>query len=436
VSRPKNQPLVGKWGRRAILTLAFLSIGSVVGTMLYGSKLVPLTPTQTDSFGFGPIGHHAFSETMKRLGMNVVQSRGDRFEGPASPMLFIEPGLKSRVEGKERELSDAIVARAEAARPTIVVLPKWNLFAGAAEPFVTADTGSVKEVLEATFSPEEDSYSNASVTLVEDQDGQDSRELYGVLGTFQVQVPKLQVITNVPPLATVLLESPYGAVIVAAADGTVVVSDPDLIHNYNFHRADHAALWWTLLADYGSDTVVIDEVFHGHGKTHSLGRALGEFPAVLLVSHLLLLLLLLVILGSKRFGPALPPFAHGHGPREAIDVAAHVLADGQPIGPLVEEYVAQVLFDLHERLGLPQRGSLEARATAIDEVAEHRRQNPEAMALLKAARTLAPRSNADGWRVARAAHTYRQRLLGRLGKTNRSGLSEADPETPKEERAA
>lgn len=436
MSRAKGQPLVGTWGRRAILTLAFLSVGSLVGTLLYGSKLVPLTPTQSDSFGYGPIGHHAFTETMERLGLTVVQSRGDRFEGPSSPMLFIEPQPNARVEGKERRLGDAIVARAEAGVPTIVVLPKWQLFAGAAEPFVTPSTGAVKEVLEATFAPEDDLVSSASVTQVSDVDGQDTRELYGVLGSYQVQVPSLQVITNVPPLATVLLESPYGAVVVAAADGTVVVSDPDLIHNYNFHRADHAALWWTLLADYQSDTIVIDEVFHGHGKTHSLGRALGEFPAVLLVSHLLLLLLLLVILGSKRFGPALPPFAHGHGPREAIEVAAHVLADGQPIGPLVEEYVAQVLFDLHERLGLPQKGSLEARAAAIDEVAEHRRQAPEALKLVRAARALGPRANAEGWRIARAAHTYRQRLLGRLRESRAPATASAATDTPTEERAA
>ncbi len=434
MSQPKHRPLVGKWGRRAILTLAFLSVGSVVGTLLYGSKLVPLTPTQSDSFGYGPVGHHAFTETMRRLGMHVVQSRGDRFEGPASPMLFIEPGATARVEGKERRLSDAIEARSEAALPTIVVLPKWNLFAGAAEPFVSATYMPVKETLDAVFSRE--GYSGgAAAKLIADADGQSERELYGVLGTFQVQVPKLQVFTTVPPLATVLLESPYGAVVVAAADGTVVVSDPDLIHNYNFHRADHAALWWTLLADYESDTIVIDEVFHGHGKTHSLGRALGEFPSVLLVVHLLLLLLLLVILGSKRFGPALPPFAHGHGPREAIEVAAHVLADGQPIKPLVEEYVAQVLFDLHERLGLPQKGTLEARAAAIDEVAEHRRHAPEAMKLLHAARALGPKANNEGWRIARAAHTYRQRLLGRLGKKG-AAKAPKSTEEPGEERAA
>ncbi|MBO6935479.1 MAG: hypothetical protein JJ863_10910 [Deltaproteobacteria bacterium] len=431
--RRKNQPLIGKWGRRAILTLAFLSVGSVVGTMLYGSRLVPLTPTQADSFGYGPLGHHAFSETMKRLGLHVVQSRGDRFEGPASPMLFIEPETEARVEGKERTLADALEARAEDAKPTIVVLPKWNLFAGAAEPFVSSTFEPVKETLAAIFG-RDGAMTTTSVRLVEDTDALEMSELYGVLGTYMVQVPNLQVITDVPPLATVLLESPHGAVVVAAADGTVVVSDPDLIHNYNFHRADHAALWWTLLADYESDTIVIDEVFHGHGKTHSLSRALGEFPAVLLVSHLLLLLLLLVILGSKRFGPALPPFAHGHGPREAIEVAAHVLADGQPIGPLVEEYVAQVLFDLHERLGLPQKGSLDARAAAIDEVAEHRRQAPEAMKLLRAARTTGAKSNAEGWRIARAAHTYRQRLLGRLGKSEGAHRALNDP--PKEERAA
>ena len=433
MKRPKRGPLVGKWGRRAILTLAFLSVGSTVATMLYGSRLVPLTPTQSDSFGYGPIGHHAFSETMKRLGLHVVQSRGDRFEGPASPMLFIEPETRARVEGKERTLADALEARAQAARPTIVVLPKWDLFAGASEPFVSPAIGPVKETLAAVFG-RDGNVPTARVTLAESTDALELTELYGMLGTYRVQVPDLQVLTTLPPRATVLLESPHGAVVLAAADGTVVVSDPDLIHNYNFHRADHAALWWTLLTDYESDTIVIDEVFHGHGKTHSLSRALGEFPAVLLVAHLLLLLLLLAILGSKRFGPALPPFAHGHGPREAIEVAAHVLADGQPTGLLVEEYVEQVLLDLHERLGLPPKGTLEARAAAIDEVAAHRRQAPEATQLLEAARAIGPKSHAESWRIAHAAHGYRQRLLGRHGESD--GARRAPRNPTKEERAA
>ena len=448
MSRRPGQPLLGKWSRRAILLAAFVSVGTLIGSLLYGSKLTPLAPTQSDSYGYGPVGHHAFAETMKRLGFHVVQSRGDRFEGPRAPMLFIEPMAKARVEGKEQRLDDALIGRSDEGRPSIVVLPKWSLFGGAAEPFISTREDDAEEVLDAALP--RDVVSDKPRTHRLGADADTHQDLYGVLGTFTVDVPRLQVITNVPNLATVLLESAHGAVVVVAPDGTVVVSEPDLLHNFNLHRADHAALWWTLLSDYQADTLVIDEVFHGHGKRHRLGEAFGEFPAVLIVVHLLLLLLLLVMLGSRRFGPPLPGFRYGHGPREAIGVAAHVLADGQPVPALVEEYVAQVLVDLHERLGLAAKGTLEDRALAIDEVASHRSQPPEALELLKRSRGLGSSraQRAEGWRVARAVHAFRARMLGQVpndegapapendGPKNDERAGDAPRTDPGEERAA
>jgi len=91
-------------------------------------------------------------------------------------------------------------------------------------------------------------------------------------------------------------------------------------------------------------------------------------------------------------------------------------------------------LDLHERLGLPPKGTLEARAAAIDEVAAHRRQAPEATQLLEAARAIGPKSHAESWRIAHAAHGYRQRLLGRHGESD--GARRAPRNPTKEERAA
>ena len=428
--------ILGRWGRRAVLFAAFISVASVVGTLLYGSRLVPMTPMQSDSYGYGPIGHHAFAETMKRLGSNVVISRSDRFDGPTAPMLFVEPAVHARVEGKDVDLADALLERSLAGLPTVVVLPKWQLFSGAVEPFLSLVPESADEVLDVAL-PSDAAAAVQRTVRVKETDGQGHHELYGVLGTFTVLAPSLQVITQVPPTATVLLEAAHGAVVVVAADGTVVVSEPDLIHNYNLARADHAAMWWTLFTDYESDTLVMDEVFHGHGKTHSLGRALGEFPAVLLVCHLLLLLLLLVVLGSRRFGPALPPFRHGHGPTEAIGVAAHVLADGQKLADLVQEYVAQVVVDLADRLGIPPRGTVEQRAEAIDAVAAHRNQPTRALELVRAARGLASGGGGKPWQIARAAHTHRARMLGRLDTNEPPPAKLHEPERPRgEERAA
>ena len=95
--------------RRRIVT--FIAIASVIATvvgLLYRSELVAVTPTQTDSYGGGPLGHRLFAETLIELDRFVAQNRGRRFDGTPNPMLFIEPKRVGRATGFEVELSDAL----------------------------------------------------------------------------------------------------------------------------------------------------------------------------------------------------------------------------------------------------------------------------------------------------------------------------------------
>ncbi|HJK93467.1 MAG TPA: hypothetical protein RMH85_09565 [Polyangiaceae bacterium LLY-WYZ-15_(1-7)] len=419
--------------RRFVLVLLFLSAGAVVATLLYGARLVTPSPGEADSYGGGPLGHRAFAETMEALGWHVMQSRGDRFDGPEAPLLFIEPQDEARVEGRLRRLDDAITTRTAAGLPTLVVLPKWTFGAGLSmgDPSV----GYVPDDrLHAVFDAALPTSGLDETPRIHRGDDRHARHtLVGLLGTFEVEVPELQTIQRVPPGAEVLLDAATGAVVLREARGTIVVSDPDLIHSFNFHRADHASLWVALLErSFTSDALGIDEVFHGHGRVLSLKTALGKFPAVLLVAHGLVLLLLLVMLGSKRFGPPLGARDLGHGPQEAISVAASVLADGQPIGRLAYNYVVEVVQDLHRQLGLPSAPTLAARAARIDAVAKQRQVPPAAEALLRRAHALGDDRKAqnDAWAVARAAHQFRARLLGSApgGAPRRAPTASSDKE--------
>ncbi|MEM6959037.1 MAG: hypothetical protein AAF645_25375, partial [Myxococcota bacterium] len=217
--------------RRTVLVLGAISVLGTVGALLYGQKLHGITPGMSDSYGRGPIGHRAFAETLQRLGYYVAQNRGSRFDGTESPMWFLEPKPTGRTGGFDRELSEAMEARATERLPTVLVLPKWILTPSTTEtPNVLLDSVSPGLVLDAV-APE-----------MEYVVGDSGRQvLTGVLGEFEVQVPRLQVFTRVAPYDEVLLDGPEGAVVVRNENGAIIISDPDFFHSFNLHRADHAA---------------------------------------------------------------------------------------------------------------------------------------------------------------------------------------------------
>jgi hypothetical protein len=209
-----------------------------------------------------------------------------------------------------------------------------------------------------------------------------------------------------------------GALIVrvlARGPGKVlIVSDPDVAHSFNVQRGDHAELWLKLFRDYlHSDTVVVDEVFHGHGELPSLGAALGRFPTVLIPLHALLLGLLLVWASVQPFGPrSAPAAAFGRGPAEAIRAGSSVLIAGLGSAELATSYVARVLEDIGLRLGVEGPGEA-ALAERIDALAVRRGCRPRAAILNESAEKLrSGRASArESLRLARAAWIFRQELL-------------------------
>lgn len=411
--------LLSPGARRAVIFIAFASAVGFIVTLLYGKQLMAPAAGQRDSYGAGPLGHRAFAETFIRLGYYVSQNRGARFDGTRSPMLFLEPEEKGRAGGFEHQLQEALASRSEAGLPTLVVLPKWQLVPSQdGVPTLIHDPVASFAVMGALTMP-------GDLHVVS---GAGERRLEGTLGSFRVDVPSLQVFTRIGAYDEVLLDDAEGAVVVRTDTGAIVVSDPDAFHNYDFHRGDHAALALALLQTLGiEDTLVIDETFHGHGVTYSLGEALGEFPAILLVIHALLLMLLVVMLGSSRFGPPTLDPPMGHGPQEAIAVAASVLSQGRGVAPLAHEYVRELLLDLHSRLGLPEHPSIDGQATRIDQVAQQRGALPRAVLLLARSRALTPKSVANTWALVRDAHVFRTELLA---------PARGAPQTSPRERAA
>lgn len=384
---PRARALV--WIAIGISTIAILVV------ILEGSKLEQPVPTAHDSFGGGPLGSRAFFETLDRLDLHVLRAREGRFDSVRAPLVFIEPdGTEAIVDGQRRELGDVLDEREQRGLVSIVVLPKWRWDGDHAQP----DEESAAEILDAVI---------PGATLIHEGGVSGEPALLrasGSLGAFDVELPWAQLLVGVDPLL-----STENGVLVAQSGSCIVVSDPDLLHSWNLHRADHALLWRRLFEHLGSDTVAIDEVFHGHGVERSLAAALGDVPAVYLTAHALFLLALVVWAGAVRFGRPRDADPPKHGPAEAIAVSAFVLAEGRPIATLTESYVRELIADLAVRLGLPPGRPEREQVAHVDGVANRRGEGQRAEMLLRRAEALG-RDPRPALAVARDAHGLYRRL--------------------------
>ena len=405
--------------RRLVIALAIVSLVASVVSMVFGEKLVGAPPSPRDSFTYGPLGHRAFFETMQRLGVRMRRFQEGDSRRIAAPVLFIEPDDDSvRFGGSTFELEEVLEDRRDAGRVSIVVLPKWSLGGlGAAVPEAADRIDAIVEATGLALEVDHHGEVDARPTEDEAKDGDEA--------TFRVALPWPQTVRSTE-LAPWVSTSKGGLVTCDETGLVCVIADPDILHNSNLQRAEHAEFLVRLLRDeLEIDELVVDEVFHGHRIGKSLSRELGEWPGILLLVQGMLVAVCALLMGRRRFGvPEEPEAAHGRGPREVIDVAANVLALGQSPASLALAYVEHVLTDVHHRLGLPEAKTLEARASALDAHAKRRRIRPEAEQLLAEARAYAGGTRAPVFPMARRAYQFRWRLLGR------PAPDRTKPETP------
>lgn len=408
--------------RRAIYLVCILSAGAYLASMLWGRKLSGIEATPEDSYGNGPIGHRALAEFAEALGYTVLQNRSPNYGGPEAAMLFVSPGSEARVDGHLHRFEEALRARRDLGRPSLVVLPKWHITPGpaGAPPSTGAASPVPPERLSTVLrgvlgeaeaqgpegqSSREQAPTKELLTLAEGE----SFELSGILGEFRIHTADLQLIARPPADSLVLLEGEAGALILEQ-NGVVLVSDPGFLLNYNLHRGDHGALIAALLERTGADTIVIDETFHGHGRSYSLGAALGEFPAILIVVQGIVLLMLLMASGMHRFGPPLKERPQDGGPGALIAVTGRVLADGTPFVNLAHFYLVALFDDLlHRNNANPEGLPVLEKARLADRFANRLGIASQAEGLLHQAGAVSKESEA--FELVQEAHSFYRRLV-------------------------
>lgn len=388
--------------------VAILSLVATVVAIVWGRKLTPPKPTARDSFSSGPLGHRAFFETLDALGLPIVRwQQGDPSRVPGT-LFVVEPDAPHvEVDGLELELGELVDARLAAGLRTVVVLGKWTPTAfGYAD--VEPDAAN-QALLEAVWPGARVRHHGLPEARPAEVVAHGER-----VDDVRVSLPYPATIEGGDRTA---LATSHGNVVISDAKRLLfVVADPDLVHNFNVQRANHALFWARFVErELEGGAIVLDETFHGHRRTHSIAEALGEWPGVLLLGQMFLVGVVILLMSRVRFGmPMQAATPHGRGPREAISVSALVLGTGQPLGALGVAYVEHVIDDLHRRLGLPEAPSTGARARAIDDVSERRgrgRHAEAALASAHATRLARGRAALEAFGAARRVHSQRTILL-------------------------
>ncbi|TNE49066.1 MAG: hypothetical protein EP343_14460 [Deltaproteobacteria bacterium] len=415
----------------------FLVLLAVV-MALYGQKRYDTSATPKHSYSNHVLGHKALTSFLRQFNINVVRMHSPRrLVHAKAPLFLIEPIGRLTFDNKTISLSHVVKQRLDAGLSTVLVMNKWNRTRGPGKGDTYRRVSSVSiefalnQMLPKTLSQQMSVFQER---IERKSDGKklewtSLKEVWNPTGELASRKDQAQLSLSVagpqffsvltPENWEVLLGQRNRALLLryrnAQGGSLLLLSDPDLIHNFNLQRGENSVALLGMVRDVlKADTILVDEVFHNQVKQFSLARELGRFPRSLLVIHGLLLWLLFVWAGSRRFGkPVQLEQARQHGPKEVIEITSWVLVCGQKPSRLASLYVRRVLEDLAERLGLGHMGT-PRQLEQIDTLAERWGTPPEAADLYNKAVALNQRQRAS-WsevmRLVRRAWSFREKLL-------------------------
>ncbi len=396
-------------GRAAVVVTAVAGVSFLALLLwwVFGNELVPASSSASDSFSRSAIGHRAFAELLREIGVPTVVSRfNSGGKARDSALLVVAEPKVGRNDTRLRMLL-SMIGQAER---TLLVLPKWRGteseeqpgFIEAAEPL---EPWEVEAVLAAV---------GADLSLVRVAPDEPVSWRSGEIGaTPDIRAPQV-------------LRGRFGSRCVWCAQGVLlgyvdtsrgsvlVLSDPDLLSNHGIVRPGNAVAVMGMLdlARGDQDAVVIDETLHGFGKEPSLFRSLFEFPLGLATIQALLATAVLLWAAMGRFGaphPPAPPLEAGK--KALIGNIAALLAYGGHGAHALRRYLDGAVAEARAALHIP------AGLKAAE--AEERLDRAHGAVRLRDLRVLVNKQSADRRHIlaiARRIHRWREETIrGRVG---------------------
>jgi hypothetical protein len=334
-------------GRRGAALGALAAVSLVAASFLgaFGDALYDPPSFSSDSFSRSALGHRAFVELLRGLGVQVVVSRHRTAEKAAQAVVaLLEPRL-----GEGGGVREAILEEvSDASRRLLVVLPKRDGF---------PDPARTRFVGRAELASLEDAQRVLDALAIGARVVRPERAVTrwrGPLPAPTLSRPQLLASGSLSPL----VESEDGVLVgeLAEADGegrTIVLADPDVLASHGLGLGDNAALAVALVERLGGGTLplVVDETLHGLDQQPSLVRELLRFPLVLATASALVVAALLAWAAGVRFGrPRAPEPALAEGKLFLVESTAALLRHGGDAGHALAAYLRAAKDEVIHRL--------------------------------------------------------------------------------------
>ena len=357
-----TEPVFHRRGAIALGAVVALSLLAYVGLRVFGEDVLASPSHGPDGASASALGHRAFIETLRAVGIPVTTSRYDsaRRAGARSLLIVAEPDLGDA----EPRTEDLLEGMLSTGGTVLLVLPRRRGTAhdareGWIERSWTLGDEVAERVLDATGARRPGSARNARVGPRLDPDAAWATQGHGPAPTLpDARVLRASAVeeTLVDAGRDVLVgrvKAPHGS-----DTDLWVLADPDLIATHGLVQGDNAALAVELV-DFlrAGRPVVVDETMHGQDRPPDVWRELLAWPLVLVVVSAGLTAALGLFAGIGRFGappPPAPPVPAGK--RFLVEHTADLLEQGGHAAEALARYldttVAEVSKGTHVPLGL------------------------------------------------------------------------------------
>jgi hypothetical protein len=321
--------------------------------------------TDANSFSRSAIGHRAFVETLRKLGIPVEVSRFRTLDriGDNNLLLLIEPDAKA---GNE------ILSQLRDVPHALLVLPKWEGRTDFNKPtwidrMDLLPPADVDRVLRAVLPG----------AGIERQSGELDHDASRYHGKLVIQDPQYVDIPNDLESGSLLVTRDGTLLSELRKDGNRlwILSDPDILSNAGLDDADNGVIAVSMIESMlpSGGTVVIDETAHGFEQRPNLLRELLHPPFIAVGIAGIAALLVLVWAGISRFGAPRPETVGlAAGKLTLVRNAAQLLRLGTTASNLTLSYRRMVLADAIAELHGPPGLDEHAQAAWLDRAAAHR----------------------------------------------------------------
>lgn len=336
--------LVSKKKARWLTLLVVLSLGASLLLLLRGPGEGRGSGGDADGYSRAAIGHYGMLQWLRDNGRSVTQLRTERNLGECGLLIVAEPRTSFGDDDDDR-----VRTWHEQRPPLLLVLPKrrgledplhegWNAETTLVHVDVVTDALS-------TFRPFLGR--NPGVNRFDRVSGWRTPPGWPLPDL----VAPAQLLPRHRDLEPIV-ECTEGVLFARLGDAHVL-ADPDLLQNHGLGRGQNAELLLRIVDDLTrKGGVIVDETLHGHLYEPSFWQAMGEFPLVLVMVHLVLLALFVVWIAHGRFGPVLAePPAIGAGKAFLIDNVVALLRGHKHVPNAAFRYFRQQVARAAAQLG-------------------------------------------------------------------------------------